>query len=456
MPDEVTKTYEEISAAVQMVTEMEIRYLVKDWTVGRFRAKIELAMTEGGGLHPSTLSRWHSQRSAPREIFAGSLLEVLDAKSLDELGLGYTDEAARNFTFMSESERKREVHRRKWLKALGAAGAAGAAELLLPVSPLVATAQRLAGRRGIGADEVDSARDTATMLAIAYSMNPGPDSARAAQGHAYTLLNLLKTNSAEAMGLDARADLKAVASDAAALAGYTQVDVGRFENADRWFASALELAREAGDRRLEALALAASGHTTPMWVLDRANAIAARTSAAEMGGFLPPAGRAWLFSYLAKEHAMVGDDLVSGRFLEQARTAATRIRQRDPGWGWWSTHAGELAGFDGARTDTFAGIRLRELGHPEDALKLADASLTASAQPVRRVSLLVDVMKVCVPLDDPDRACASGIAVLDTAEARGYGLGDVGNVREVHRSFPRSWSPLMVVRELGERLRAAA
>ncbi|MGH8932689.1 MAG: hypothetical protein ACRDZO_19200 [Egibacteraceae bacterium] len=426
---------------------MEIRRLVAGWTMAELRAHIELCMKEGGGLDPSTLGRWLARRSTPRALFRGAIEEVFEPAPIAALGLGLTFEAARNWTYMTPEERDYEMlKRRDILKGIGAAG------LLLPVSDLVAAAQLLDGRPRIGAGQLAYAQDTATELASAYIATPTADVIRAAQAHAYTLLDLLKPGRVE-MSSSTRARLQAVASDAAALAGYGHLNAGRLDQADPWFARALDLAREAGDRRLEALALA-SHAWTPLLGVDKAAGIAALEAAAEFHPFLRPAGNAYVFGYLAGERAARADDLTSGRFLWQALSAVKLIPHDEPGWGWWSIN-GELGGWEGARPLVFTGGRLLNLGRPGDALEFFDGALGGTTLPVRRSHLHMWVMEACVGQGDPDRACASAIAALDEGQANGVGV-IVERVRNVRTTFPARWNPLTSVIELDERLAVAA
>lgn len=57
-------------------------------------------------------------------------------------------------------------------------------------------------------------------------------------------------------------------------------------------------------------------------------------------------------------------------------------------------------------------------------------------------------------LDDPGRACASGIAALD--EAKTYGVGVIpAKIRKARQAFPKPWGTLKPVIELDERLALA-
>ena len=349
-------------------------------------------------------------------------------------------------TWMTPDEWIKEVNRRKVVEALAKTG------LLLPVPRLVAAAQVLEGRRSLGAGDLALAADIATGIAAAYADSPDTDVVRAAKAHVYTLLDRLEH---AAMTGATRARLTAVASDAACVAGYADLDNGRLEEADRWFEDALRLARQAGDRRLEALALA-SRAWSPLYRpdLDRAAVVGALEAAAGFQRFLPPAARSWVFAFLAAQNAAAGADLVSGRFLEHARAAAGLVRYEGPGWGWWSVQ-GELAGWDaGPRLQVFTGSRLLWLGQPAEAVELFDDALEGTTLPIRRSNLHKHVMQACVGLDDPDRACASAHAALD--EAKKYGLGLwTKKVRTVRATFPKPWGTLRPVIELDERLALA-
>jgi tetratricopeptide (TPR) repeat protein len=326
--------------------------------------------------------------------------------------------------------------------------AGGTVALLLPVSYLTAAAQFLEGRPRIGAGDLATATRAASDIASAYLKTPNAEVIRSAKAHVYTLLDLLNRAT---MTDSTRTRLTVIASDAACLAGYADLNAGRLGQADAWFADALKLARQAGDRRLEALALASSA-----WPLldapdpDRAAALAALEAAAEFQRFLPPAARAYVFAYLAREDAALGDDLVSGRFLDHAYNAVTLVPHEGPGWGWWSTQ-GELAGWDGVRPQVFTGLRSLHLGRSAEALQLFDDALKGTTLPIRRSDLHGRLMQAYVALRDPDRACASAHAALDEAKAHELGIIPA-EIRKGRRTFPKPWATLRSVIELDERL----
>ncbi len=436
-----------VDKAIQKVTEFALRLELAGFDNAAFVVALGLC---GVAITPRQLRRWKARAYEPYPEHARVICEILQAQSAAELGLGRTHESARYWTWMTADERKEEMLRRQMLALTGKA--AGATALLLPVSKLTGVAQLLDGTTRIGEPELALAERTATHLAATYAATPGAGAVRAAQSHAYTLIDLLKR---VGMSLDTRARLQSIASDAAALAGEGNLNAGRSSQAQAWFTKARDLAVESGDRRLEALARAefariSAGGPEP----DHAAAVAALEPAAELQQFLPPRGRALVFAFLAEQHAELGDDLVSGRFLEHARAAAARVVLEGPGWGWWSSH-GILGGWDGVRPQVFAGGRLLALGRPAEALELFDAALDGTTVPVRRAQMYEDLMRACVGVDDPERACASAVAAL--GEAKTYELGKcVPQIRAVRLSFPPQWNGQPPVLDLDERLALAA
>ncbi len=181
--------------------------------------------------------------------------------------------------------------------------------------------------------------------------------------------------------------------------------------------------------------------------MERARA----TRPAGLQRFLPPAARAYVFGSLARERATLGDDLVSGRFLELSRTAAALAPHGGPGWGWFSIH-GELAGWESGPRPLYTGLRSLRLGRPAEALELFDGALAGEARPIRRCGLLASAMHASVELGDPERACVSGIASLDEAKAHRLAAGWE---RKARKTFPKRWSMLAPVVELDERLALA-
>jgi tetratricopeptide (TPR) repeat protein len=434
-----------INEDVRIVTELELRRAAAGLDGPDLVIQLQL---RGATLDVRTLRRWEERSHVPVAVHRDELCGYFEVGSEAELGLGCGPVAARWWAWMTEAERTLEVHRRRFCIVTG--GAMGAC--VVPVPKLTAAAQLLGGSVRIGAGDVSFATEVATDIASSYAATPNAEVITAAKAHAYTLLDLLKHAS---MSPETEVRLRAVASDAVSLAGFGHLNAGRLDEAEQWFGEALTLARQAGDRRLEAFALASSA--LPLLIApvpDYKAVMAALEAAAELQRFLPPAGRALVFGYLARERAAFKDDLGSGRFLEQARTAATLIVHDEPGFGWWSIH-GQLGGWEGeSRPRVFAGTRSLRLGRAAEALRLFDEALEGTTLPVRRSHLHKWVMDACVGLRDPDRACASGIAALD--EGKTHGVGVIPRqIRKVRDSFPPRWSTLAPVIELDERLALA-
>ena len=442
--------------SVRMITLLQICRLAMERQRPKMAAAIGASRVEATGMCADILRDLEHRRSDLDDGLVPAFCQFFNVSSVALLGVGRDPEADRFRAWMTKEEIVTARLDRRRLLVMGMAGAAGK---LLPVSPLVAAAHSLVevGRpedRKIGPSHITTARDTATDLAVAYAAAPTADAVRAAKAHAYTLFSLLKPNAAT-MGDTVRRDLQAVASDAAALAGCGDLHAGRHADADRWFACALELARAAHDRRLEALALVHGA-----WAIllrpdpDQKAVVEALGAAVEFHPVLPPLARAYVFGGLARERAVLGDDLVSGRFLERSRAASALAPYEEPGWGHLSTH-GELAGWDAGPRPLYEGLRSLRLGRPAEALTLFAGELATTARPLRRACLHWDVMEACVALGDPERACASAVAALD--ESRGHELARLAaGIRETRATFPGHWQRSAHVRELDERLRLAA
>jgi hypothetical protein len=108
----------------------------------------------------------------------------------------------------------------------------------------------------------------------------------------------------------------------------------------------------------------------------------------------------------------------------------------------------------GPRLKVHTGSRFLRLGRSAEALGMFEDGLDGTTRPVRRARLHKWVMEACVGLEDPDRACASGIAGLDEAKTHEVGVV-VGQIRNARMTFPPRWSTLASVIELDERLALA-
>lgn len=430
----------------RIVTELRLRREVAQLTRAEQIAEFDRAREKPTGLTDMTLYYWEIRQCVPRGRNEEILKDYFKVGSIAELGLGHRPESASRWTWATKEEMEEEVDRRVVAKTL----AAGAGETaLLPVGRLVQAAQRLGGRRRIGLEKVKRTEQVATHLAAKYIANPSDETRAAAIAHARTLTDRLTHVT---LTPEVRLRLAAVASDAAALVGVAKRSAGRMTEADAWFDHAIALAREADDRRLEALALAAKawapGHLLGSG--DRADSLEALRAAAALDGHLPAAGRAYVHGFLARELAAGRDDGASGRALERALTAAALVGREEPGWGYWSRHAA-LSGWDGVRPTAYTGLRPLYLGRYRDAIPLLSSALEGTLVPVRRARLHADLTQASAGLGDRDQACSAAVAALD--EAKPYGFGAVrDDIRALRAGFPSSWEGSAVLAALDERL----
>ncbi|MGH8902174.1 MAG: hypothetical protein ACRDYA_10945 [Egibacteraceae bacterium] len=437
---------------LEVVTELRLRREACEQPLRKaLTARLEQCCPRPTHISENRLFRWETRLQEPSPYYANALCAYFDVASVAVLGLGHTREARHNWTWGTKQERRAEVHRRKLI----ADGAKFVGAGLLPVGQLVAMAQRLGGAPSLGTAEVQAAERVATHLASEYLASPTPETVRAAVAHACTLTDRLVH--ADMYSPTDRARLAAVAADAASLAGYTHVEAGRITEGRSWFHHALTLAREAGDRRLEALVRTSIAWTAaPTKLLPKpgawAESLEGLQAAAELDPHLPAAARAYVHSYLARELAGGGDDAHSGHALESALTAAGQVGRGDPGWGYWSEHA-NLSGWDGARMTVHTGLRHLYLGCCRDAVPLFEEALAGTAAPIRRAWVHADLLGTAVGLDEPERARAEALAALDEADAHGLGLirRQLGDMRQ---GFPSDW-PAWATAELDERLAAA-
>lgn len=434
----------------EVVTELRLRREAAERPLRKLLvAQLQLRCSKPTSLNEKRLFEWELREHEPCELHANALCAYFRTLSVAELGLGHSEAAAYYWTWATKAERKAEVHRRKLLeKGVKVAGPA-----LLPVGPLTALAQRLGGRPSLDLADVQAAEHVATHLASAYLAAPNAETVRAAVAHVRTLADRLTLDS---LSPEVRARLAAVACDAASLAGYATLHAGRRAEARSWFDDSIVLAHEAGDPRLEALALGARASTLSARPMpgfgqgDRRDSLAARQASSMLDRHLPAHGRAYVNGLLALELAVAGDDAGSGRALERAVAAAARIGREEPGWGWWSQHA-ELSAWDSARAGMYTGARALFLGRHRDAVPLLEGALTDTTVPIRRAYAHLDLTQAWQGLGDPDRVSAAGIAALDQAPE--LDLKSVEDeLRLIRMGLPEEWNDLGCMHEFDERL----
>ncbi|MGH8887672.1 MAG: hypothetical protein ACRDYX_21380 [Egibacteraceae bacterium] len=435
---------------VEVVTELRIRREVAKQIRNELVRDIQQHCQPRTELNEVSLFGWERRKHAPDSVHAKALCAHFDVSDVAKLGVGWDDEADLHWTYATTQERRLEVDRRLLLRRGVEFGVAA----LLPVGPLTALGQRLGSRLRIGPGDVLAAERIATRLAVEYLASPDTETARAAVAHARTLTDRLAH--ASLAGPTVRTRLMAVSSDAAALAAEVCSSESRPGEARGWDEQALTLAREAGDGRLEALALASfvAHGRTKLPGSFAADSLTNAKAAAGLGRHLPPAERAYVHGYLGRTLAGAGEDAGSGRAVEQMARAAGRAGHDGAGWGWWSEQA-QLSGWaDTPRAVVFSGLRPYYLGRHREAVPLFEDALEGTAVPARRALTQSDLSFAWAELDDPDRASAAGIATLD--EIAGQDLRYVKDrLRAIRRGWPAKWDHLECIRALDERLATA-
>ncbi|MGH8887670.1 MAG: hypothetical protein ACRDYX_21370 [Egibacteraceae bacterium] len=440
---------------VEVVTELRIRREVAKQIRNELVRDIQQHCQPRTELNEVSLFGWERRKHAPDSVHAKALCAHFDVSDVAKLGVGWDDEADLHWTYATTQERRLEVDRRLLLRRGVEFGVAA----LLPVGPLTALGQRLGSRLRIGPGDVLAAERIATRLAVEYLASPDTETARAAVAHARTLTDRLAH--ASLAGPTVRTRLMAVSSDAAALAAEVYSSEARRVECRGWCEQALTLAREAGDGRLEALALTlhathATQTSVPRLPGSRApsECLAAMKAAVGLGRHLPPAERAYVHGYLGRYLAGEGEDAGSGRAVEQMARAAERAGHDGGGWGWWSEQA-QLSGWaDTPRAVVFSGLRPWYLGRIREAVPLFGDALEGTVAPARRAETQSDLSFGWAELDDPDRASAAGIAALDQSEGRDLGYVK-DRLRAIRRGWPAKWDDLECIRALDERLATA-
>jgi tetratricopeptide (TPR) repeat protein len=436
---------------VEVVTELRIRRELAKQIRNELVRDLQDHCRPHTELNEVSLCGWELRKHAPDRVHAKALCAYFDVDAVAKLGLGWDDEADSYWTWATKAEKRLEVERRLLLRRGVELGVA-----LLPVGPLTALAQRLGGRLRIGLGDVQHAERIATHLAVEYFAKSNAETVRAAVAHARTLTDRLR-NADSLANSTVRTRLTAVTSDAAALAGYTYVEAGCNGEARWWFDEALGLAREADDRRLEALGLTMIALTA--WPACKrlpgggrpVEALDALQAAAGLDRYLPPAGRALAHAQLSAELALANEDASSGQALERMLSAAARVGRDDAGWGYWSQQAALSGWADTPRTIVYSGLRPYYLGRYRDAIRIFEEAIKGTALPVRRALIQLDLTGARAELDDPDGASVAGIAALD--EVAGQDLESIrAALFRLRDGWGGKWDDLECMRALDERL----
>lgn len=253
-----------------------------------------------------------------------------------------------------------------------------------------------------------------------------------------------------------RAQLTMVAIGVHSQAGLLAFHTGRWGNAYRYLATALNLAERAGSNTLHAQVLGTfatlyspiprggrgGDYDQSVALLDQAVGLAA--------GHADGLTRASLHFLRAAEQAHVGKAEPAKADLEAAEQAL-RL-PAGPERGLYST-AG-LYGDMQARLQQGWGLAHAAAKQLDAADALLSGVLRGTVSPRRQVMVLAGLGAVRIRADEPEGTCTALTQALDQADAHDYVMG-VQRIRGIHAGFPEPWADLACVREFDERLRFA-
>ncbi|MGH8933077.1 MAG: hypothetical protein ACRDZO_21235 [Egibacteraceae bacterium] len=439
---------------VQVVTEMRVRREVNGWTRQQLADRVAATFPAHPRISAEMVEGWELREHTPSELYAPALCAVLDgASSLAELGLGGAPDAHAWWTWAAETERQAEVRRRQLLQD----GLTLSAVALLPVDPLAKWANWFGGRLQVDHRTLGEMEALSTRIAQRYGAVGAEGSLPAARSLAQTGIHLLRRGSMSPQG---RQRLGSIAADASGMAAEFAVGVGDLAEARRWVHYAGELAREAGDPRLQVQAMIGEAYlASPVnagprgggWD-DLDSAVSAAQRAAELASRASAEVRVLASLALARDAAGAGDGPTAFAALAGAERALDGVGADGPGWGWFSGH-GELAGCNPERLAGTGGFVRLQLGDPAGAIALLAPAMAGAATDRRRAWVGGHLARAWAGAGDPELACSTATAALDAGEASGWVWA--GNlVRSARDDFDAAWVSRPGVIALDQRLRA--
>lgn len=256
-----------------------------------------------------------------------------------------------------------------------------------------------------------------------------------------------------------RRRLHVISGDGAALLGWLSHQMDRDTDAIDYLTLAQRFARDAGDRAQQAqvLGLMSTARSTIPNGGQRGDPKAARELLAQadaLASYLPASWRAWLALRRSAEHALADEVTDCWRAFEAAMWAVENGDLAELSGGGFlgsigPTLATHVAGVEGLCHTLFNQPRKAEAALTQ-VLRAADPS------DVEYIALLLgDLAHAYMLQREPEQTCRSACAGLGVADPAGLRLA-VQRIRGVRAQFPKTWRPLACVRDLDERLRAAA
>ncbi|WP_125262140.1 helix-turn-helix domain-containing protein [Streptomyces alboflavus] len=296
-----------------------------------------------------------------------------------------------------------------------------------------------------GAGQADVLRVATTAFRRMDATVPARQLAETVQGH----MRLVQSVVAQAPEQAARAQLAAVGSEVASLAGWLSWDMADAGSARTWYGVAIKAARRSGDPLLTAY----QRGSLAQFEVEAGNVAQGmsliRTARRELGSERPAIAAAWLASLEAVAHATAGDERAAERaLLASAAEVEQMPSEEPPPWPW-------VFAFDMrkvAATRVTCGARLSRPRWVLASLDDATAALSSNHEK-QRALLGLDVASGHMSSGHLDTAFALAARSLDV----GLRLRS-GRVVERARTFRRTYSsanPPTIVREFDARLHDA-
>ena len=391
------------------------------------------------GVDATMVSRWERGTRRPRPRYVRLLCRLFDLTP-EQLGI-FEEEPG------GPDQEDGDVERRDFIRRLAA---------VLGLSAMPVTAFEPAGsepwdrledallRPGrLSGDTVDHLEGITIAL---QSLGPTRVSSRAVlgpvQGHLHAIALLLQGSLAPGQ----RARLCSLAAETAGCAGWLRWDMDDPDGAATYFATALDAAREGGDRALTTYLLGSAAcqppyREAPRRRLDRLGQLAWSDATA--------ATRVWLAAKEADAHALLGDAGGCLRALERAELALVAMGREDESPRPRFSVVGRTW-LDGER-----GASLARLGRTGEARGILEAVLGRLGPESERDRLWLGVALASTYAQDgePEAACQVAASVLEGA-ARMQLDPVIALVRGLHAEM-RAAGPHAAVGDLGERLQVA-
>jgi len=396
------------------------------------------------GVDATMVSRWERGTRRPRPRYVRLLCRLFE---LPAEQLGVVDEdaldpvTARSQDALEDDDVQRRDFIHRLAALLGTAGVPVPAFDQMGAEPWERLARALRQPGQVGDETVDHLEGVTITL---QRLGPARVSSRAMLGPVTNHLNAITLLLQGSLPPSRRARLCSLAAETAGIAGWLRWNVDDAAGAAWYFGTALDAAREGGDRALEAYLAGSAAcqppdRETPRRRLDLLRDVAWSDAT--------PATRAWLAAKEADAHALLGDAGGCLRALDRAERALDEAPRADvaprP-----RTDAIDRTWLEGER-----GASLAKLGRTAEARQILQAVLDRLGEEKERDRLWLGTALASTYAQDrePEEACRVAGSVLERAAE--MGLDPVMRLVEALYQQLGAHGPRRAVGELGELLR---